>query len=381
MSFISKILDTLKMESTREMENKKEMSLSEALVEISRANKLAGIANKTTDREEFYNSIAEIEDILTELSKHEHKFGFSYPPSANLRDLRRGMDKQIELLEKRIEEKENIQSPTEKKTSLTTYNGYYENIVNKKENNLQITYEDVEYYDLRPFELNKPFISDGHFMAIELEGRNLEKAYEYLHIVHGILEPYKHFFENADFPNQIGLDYWIWNPEDHLPISHLRLSPYTATMKNNKYPFWLWLSHCNDCGAEYIYMIYFNQDGEIGKADLNLYGSNGARLSYESKIRRNENGLYVMRINKTLYVESYGTKILYHYQDDVQKTETEEIKPEVKEELEMQESDNSPTPYQGTNFNRKIASEFEGLFSHLSPEMPLFQALSGISFV
>ena len=35
----------------------------------------------------------------------------------------------------------------------------------------------------------------------------------------------------------------------------------------------------------------------------------------------------------------------------------------------------------GTNFNRKIASEFEGLFSHLSPEMPLFQALSGIFLV
>ncbi len=29
--------------------------------------------------------------------------------------------------------------------------------------------------------------------------------------------------------------------------------------------------------------------------------------------------------------------------------------------------------YQGTNFNRKVASEFEGLFSHLSPEMPIFR--------
>ncbi|MCI8551245.1 MAG: single-stranded DNA-binding protein [Lachnospiraceae bacterium] len=37
--------------------------------------------------------------------------------------------------------------------------------------------------------------------------------------------------------------------------------------------------------------------------------------------------------------------------------------------------------YQGTNFNRKIASEFEGLFSYLPPEMPLFLALSGISLV
>ncbi len=103
------------MESTREMENsadrsnkRKEMSVSEALSEIDRANRLADIANKTTDREEFYNVIGEIENILTELSKYEHKFGFSYPPSANLRDLRRGRDKQIELLEKRIAEKESI---------------------------------------------------------------------------------------------------------------------------------------------------------------------------------------------------------------------------------------------------------------------------------
>lgn len=86
--------------------NVKEASITEAYAEIDRANKLADIANKTTDREEFYSAIAEIESILTELSKYEHKFGFSYPPSANLRDLRHGRDKQIELLEKRIEEKE-----------------------------------------------------------------------------------------------------------------------------------------------------------------------------------------------------------------------------------------------------------------------------------
>lgn len=234
MSFISKILDAFKLESTREMERAKEISTSE-------------------------NSEGQSSDA---------------------------------------------------------YNKYYENIEKQKENNLQITYEDVECYDLRPFELNKPFISDGHFMAIELEGVNLEKAYEHLHIVHSVLEPYKHLFKNVVFPDKIGTDYWIWNTEDHLPVSHLRLTPYTATMKECKYPFWLWLSYCNDYGAEYIYIIYFNQEGEIGKADLNLHGSNGARLSYESKIRRNENGLYVMRINKTLYVEPYGTKIVYHYKDD-----------------------------------------------------------------
>lgn len=113
MSFISKILDAFKLESTREMEKaadnssrRKEMTISEACAEIDRANKLADIANKTTDREEFYNAMSEIEGILTELSKYENKFSFSYPPSTNLRDLRCGRNKQIELLEKRIEEKE-----------------------------------------------------------------------------------------------------------------------------------------------------------------------------------------------------------------------------------------------------------------------------------
>lgn len=195
-------------------------------------------------------------------------------------------------------------------------NDYYARIAQQKENNLQITYNDVECYNLSPFDLNKPFLSDGHFTAIALEGDNLEKAYCYLQKVHNVLSPFKYLFKNASFPEKIGTDYAFGNVENHLPVSHLRLSPYTATMKKNKYPFWLWLSYFRYYGAEYIYMIYFNQQGEIGKCDLSLHGSNGARLSYESKIRRNENGLYVMRINKTLYVEPYGTKIIYHYQDD-----------------------------------------------------------------
>ena len=242
MSFISKILDAFKMESTREMEN-----TADGFVPDEQTVKKS--ENETND--EKYNN-----------------------------------------------------------------NDYYARIAMQKENNLKITYDDVECYDLRPFDLNKSFISDGHFTAIELEGDNLEKAYKYLQVVHDILMPFKHLFENAIFPNKIGTGYDFGDSKDHLSTSHLRLQPYTATMKENKYPFYLWLSFFGYYGTEYIYMIYFNKDGEIGKADLNLHGSNGARLSYESKIRRNENGLYVMRINKTLYVEPYGTKIIYHYQDD-----------------------------------------------------------------
>lgn len=99
MSFIRKILGVFKLENTSEI------SISEAYAEIDRANKLAEVANKTTDRAEFYNSINEIENILIELSKYENKLDFPFSPSANLQDLRRGRNEQIELLEKRISEK------------------------------------------------------------------------------------------------------------------------------------------------------------------------------------------------------------------------------------------------------------------------------------
>lgn len=105
MNFVRKILDVFKLESTKEKERiannlvvHREMSISEEHAEIDSASKLADIANKTTVREEFYNSIHEIESVLTELSKYEHKFNFSYLPSENLRNIRNDMDKQIELL-------------------------------------------------------------------------------------------------------------------------------------------------------------------------------------------------------------------------------------------------------------------------------------------
>lgn len=297
-----------------------EVELLEIYSKIDKAKQLSKIMNVTIDRDEFINSLVELKEILNELIKYEEKYEFDPAPSKDLEYLESVEKEQIELLEKRIAEKEKetikaLTSATDSNTKNNHYD-YYERIAKQKENNLQITYDDVECYDLTPFDLNKPFISDGHFTLIELEGENLEKAYGYLQMVHNILMPFKNLFESAIFPEKISTGYDFGDSKDHLPTSHLRLQPYTATKKENKYPFYLWLSFFGYYGTEYIYMIYFNQDGEIGKADLNLHGSNGTRLSYESKIRRNENGLYVMRINKTLYVEPYGTKIIYHYKDD-----------------------------------------------------------------
>lgn len=211
----------------------------------------------------------------------------------------------------------NIKNEAVKNPKSSTHkNDYYAKIEQQKKNNLQISYRDIEQCNMKPFDLNKPFISDGHFTAIELEGENLEKAYHYLHEVHNILEPFKNLYEDTVFPYKIDTGYVYNNQENHLPISHLRLTPYTATMEENKYPFYLWISCFGDYGAEYLYMIYFNRSGEIEKCDLSLHGYNGARLSYETKIRRDENGLYVMRINKTLYVEPYGTRTIYPIKDN-----------------------------------------------------------------
>lgn len=190
-------------------------------------------------------------------------------------------------------------------------NDYYAKLDQQKKNNLRISYKDVEQYNMKPFDLNKPFISDGDFTAIALEGNNLEKAYLYLEEIHKILFPLKNLYENAIFPTKIGVDYAFRDPKCSLPVSYLHLTPYTATMKESKYPFFLCLSYFSDYGFDYYYLIYFDQIGIIGKCDLHLHGSNGARLSYETKIRRNERGLYVKTIRKTLYVEPYGTKIIY----------------------------------------------------------------------
>lgn len=107
MDFIKKFLDGLKIGSQEEKSSRqgKGMSILEANAKLKRTNELANIANKTTDREEFYNSINEIKDILRELTKYEGRFPFTSSPSADLRNLERIEQKQIELLEKRISEK------------------------------------------------------------------------------------------------------------------------------------------------------------------------------------------------------------------------------------------------------------------------------------
>lgn len=177
-----------------------------------------------------------------------------------------------------------------------------------KENDIRITYDDIKEYDNKPFDLNNQFISDGNFIAIKLFDRNLDIAYKYLREINDLISPYKYLYENVNFPKEISVDYL---PNSMLPISHLRLNPYTETMKKKKYPLCLWLSNFGYYGVEYIYIIYFDIDGNIGKCDLSFHVMGESKVSYETKIRKNQNSLYVSKINKTLYSFPYGTKTIY----------------------------------------------------------------------
>ena len=123
MSFISKILDTFKMESKREIKNTEdslaetnnieeddetnedEAELLEVYSKIDKAKRLSKIMNVTIDKKEFINSLVELKEILNELIKYEEKYDFDPAPSKDLEYLESIENEQIKLLEKRIAER------------------------------------------------------------------------------------------------------------------------------------------------------------------------------------------------------------------------------------------------------------------------------------
>lgn len=267
MSFIDKILGTSKIEGVGEKEKK---ILDSFQSKINNANNLIQIARKATTKEEVHRCINEIERLFAEFRESE-----------------------------------------------TAYGKRYENTITQKKNNLNVTYDDLKEYENKPFDLRKNFISDENFMAIELSGGNLEKSYGFLRQINDLLIPYKHLYEDTVFPNKINIEYTL---NRKLPESHLRLIPYTATMRKSKYPLCLWLSNSGDYGTEYIYALYFDKEGNLGQGELSLHGIDGIGISYETKIRRNQDGFYILRISKTLYSPPYGTTTIYHCKDDTKKS-------------------------------------------------------------
>ena len=83
MAFIKKFIDGFKTKNQEQNYNilHKNLSILEVEKKLKRSNELANIANKTTDRDEFYRSINEIKDILRELSKYEGELPFIGSPS------------------------------------------------------------------------------------------------------------------------------------------------------------------------------------------------------------------------------------------------------------------------------------------------------------
>ena len=84
-----------------------EIFFSKVNAKIDKVNELSIVMNQTIDRDVFYASADEIENILTELSQIEQNLNLSQPPSEHLKRFRLLKNKQISLLEKRISDELN----------------------------------------------------------------------------------------------------------------------------------------------------------------------------------------------------------------------------------------------------------------------------------
>nr|DAJ23538.1 MAG TPA: hypothetical protein [Caudoviricetes sp.] len=185
---------------------------------------------------------------------------------------------------------------------------YYKREQIKKENNSNITYQDMVIYDMKPFDLKQPFITDDHFTCIALNDYNLDMAYTYLHNANALIKPFHKHLKNAILPDTIDINYNTIVSK--LPVSHLRLTPYTSTMRKCKYPFYLWLQYYGEHGDYYLYRLYFNQSGNFQKGDLS-FTCKKAIISYQIQLRNDGIENYVRRIDRTSYIEPYGTTTLY----------------------------------------------------------------------
>lgn len=74
----------------------------EVYSKIDRAKNLYKIMNATIDKEEFFNSLSELKEILNELMKYEEKYKMVPPPSEDLKYLESVENQQIKLLIKRM---------------------------------------------------------------------------------------------------------------------------------------------------------------------------------------------------------------------------------------------------------------------------------------
>lgn len=179
----------------------------------------------------------------------------------------------------------------------------------KGEINSSISYDDIKKYDMKPFYLDRKIFHGRSWSYILLDNENLKIAYSLFNTINNLLLEYWGFFQSyTDMPRNIRTDFDILNQ----PISHIRLTPYTSTKRDCKYPLYLWISSYGEGEINYRYTIYIKQNGAIGKCDATLNAQNMEQISFQIQIRERNGQLYVRRIDRTRYTEPYGTEILYY---------------------------------------------------------------------
>lgn len=165
MNFMRKFFDSFNTDKKEQRYNVpvQKLSVYEAEMKLRKTKQLASIANKTTNKEEFYNSIDEIKAILNELSKYEGELPFIGSPSADLRNLEENKQKQIELLEKRIAEKNrSVEMQIEKETTqkINCNNTYQQNI-DYRATNKELDMFDIYLVDAGRFLIDRDKASIG----------------------------------------------------------------------------------------------------------------------------------------------------------------------------------------------------------------------------
>lgn len=160
------------------MELEEQRDIFEIDKKLKRTKELANIANRTANREIFYNSINEIKDILRELSRYEGKLPFVGSPTADLKNLEQIEQIQIELLEKRIAEKAKEEIKIEEHNKSTV-----KNVVGKVKSKpviRKLKNSGMNQYDIEQFakECNAHIIREERKEREELEWRKIEERNE-----------------------------------------------------------------------------------------------------------------------------------------------------------------------------------------------------------
>lgn len=165
-----------------------------------------------------------------------------------------------------------------------------------------VSLADVIEYNNHPFFIDcDNLLCDHHHKYMPISKHNYEICINQLNYLNNLLVPYCNILEN----NYISTIFWSKkNPNPHLDYypSQIRFTPYTKTGRKSKYPVYAFLNDLDEefgsCG---IQLIYFKQNGKMGKADLSIRTHN-KNYSFKVQVRERNNKLYIRRIDKLINI-------------------------------------------------------------------------------